>query len=73
MNSFLNIRGQLSRTTGAQTGTVVSADGDLLRVQSVAGTKTVRGTAPIGAEVLVRDGAVEGRVSPAESLSIYHV
>jgi hypothetical protein len=54
---------------------VIGIDGDVLRVRTLRGVveASASGAFRVGDEVLLRDGIVQGRVTPAASVPVYYV
>lgn len=77
MNPYLAFRHLTDAQPKPATGAIVSIDGSVVRVRTARGlidAKNVEAARyAVGEEVLVRDGAVQGRVKPAASVPVYYV
>lgn len=77
MNPHLELKRLLTAGDAPVTGAVMSVSGAVMKVrtpQGVIDARSVDGaTYRAGDEVLVRDGIVRGRVTPAASVPVYSV
>lgn len=77
MNPAKELRRLLAGAPQTLTGTVIAVDGQALKVRTAHGVRDAKSvgdaTYRVDDEVLVKDGIVQGRVTPAAQVPVYYV